>query len=92
MIRQLDEQIRDAYRHAEECALRAKATRDRQGREDWLLLEDRYLSLAQGLELSRRLELVEKEEKAKQKRPGRFRSPKVITLEAPEEGYSNRAQ
>ena len=73
MLQRLDEQIRDAYRHAEDCARRAKATRARQGRDDWLLLESRYLSLAQSLELSQRLDLFAKEAKAKQKCPERFR-------------------
>jgi len=73
MLQRLDEQIRDAYRHAKDCARRAKATRARQGRDDWLLLESRYLGSARSLELSRRLELFAKEAKAKQKSPERFR-------------------
>jgi hypothetical protein len=67
MLRQLDEQIRDAYSHAEDCARRAKATR--RGREDWLLLEKRYLTLAQSLELRQRLKLIANEAKAKEKSP-----------------------
>jgi hypothetical protein len=73
MLQRVDEQIRDAYRHAEDCARRAKATRARQGRDDWLLLETRYLSLAQSLELSQRPELFATEAKVKQKSPERFR-------------------
>jgi hypothetical protein len=63
MLRQFDEQIRDAYRHAKDCARLAKATPARQGRKDWLLLESRYLSLAQSLELGRRPELSSEESK-----------------------------
>ena len=73
MLQRLDEQIRDAYRHAEDCARRAKATRARQGRDDWLLLESRYLGLARSLEHRQRSELFVKEAEAKQKSPKRFR-------------------
>jgi hypothetical protein len=57
MLRQLDEQIRDAFQHADDCARRAKSIRTRQEREDWLLLKSRYLILAQNLQLSQRVEL-----------------------------------
>jgi hypothetical protein len=67
MLRELDEQIRDAYRHAEDCARRAKAARGRQGREDWLLLESRYVSLAQRLQPTLNHELLAKEASARQK-------------------------
>jgi hypothetical protein len=71
MLRQVEQQIRDAYQHAKDCARLAKVTRFRQGREDWLLLASRYLSLAQSLGDRQHPETVAEVAEAKKKSAGR---------------------
>jgi hypothetical protein len=56
MLYQLEDRIRDAYQHAEDSAERAKKAKNPSERDDWLMLERRYLLLARSLEFSRRLE------------------------------------
>jgi hypothetical protein len=57
MLEQLDQQIKDAFTRAGDCLLKAKAAKSAEDREDWLLLERRYVLLAHCLsELVRHLE------------------------------------
>ena len=54
MLKTLDDQVRDCFEHAADCAKRAeKATNERE-RQDWRALEKRYLSFARSIELARR--------------------------------------
>jgi hypothetical protein len=55
MLKQLGEQIRDCYRHAEDCAQKAAAQTEPELKRDFLNLERGWLLLAQSCEFSRRL-------------------------------------
>jgi len=55
MLQNLDDQIRDCVHHAAQCAECARKTRSAREREHWLALEKRYLSMAQSIEFTRRL-------------------------------------
>lgn len=46
MLKNLSEEIRECYRHAEDCACKAAAQPDRQLKQDFLDLEVRWLFLA----------------------------------------------
>jgi hypothetical protein len=50
----LDQQVRDAYQRAHECAECARAAKDLRERTDWMVLERRYLALARGIEFAER--------------------------------------
>ena len=67
MLENLDQQIRDVYQHAHDCAERAKTCVTRQERNDWLFIEARWLSLARSLEFTQRLERFSDEAKRVQK-------------------------
>jgi hypothetical protein len=54
MLANLDQQVRDAYQHARECAERARAAKDLRERTEWMILEKRYLTLARGIEFAER--------------------------------------
>jgi hypothetical protein len=56
MLNNLSEQIRDCYAHAEECARKAAAQSDPRLKQDFLDMEQRWLSLAKSYELSERLD------------------------------------
>ncbi len=56
MLEKLSEQIRDCYAHATECARKASAQTDQQLKQDFLDMEQRWLTLAKSYELSQRLE------------------------------------
>jgi hypothetical protein len=51
----LSDDIRECYRLAKDCALRAKAEVDPKQRQDFLDMERRWLFLARSYELTRRL-------------------------------------
>jgi hypothetical protein len=55
MLESLSEQIRECYEHAEECARKAAAQSDPGLKQDFLDMEQRWLSLARSFEFSRRL-------------------------------------
>ena len=52
MLNNLNEDIRECYRHAEACALKAAAQSDPKAKQDFLDLEQRWLSLARSFEFS----------------------------------------
>jgi hypothetical protein len=55
MLSNLSEQIKDCYAHAEECARKAAAQSNPRLKQDFLDMEQRWLSLAQSYEFSERL-------------------------------------
>jgi hypothetical protein len=55
MLNNLSEQIRECHRKAEDCARKAAAETDSKLKRDYLLMEQRWLVLAQSYELSGRL-------------------------------------
>jgi hemerythrin-like domain-containing protein len=55
VLNNLRKEIRECYRHAEDCALKAIAHADAQPKQDFLDLEQRWLFLARSYELSERL-------------------------------------
>jgi hypothetical protein len=55
MLENLSEQIRECYRHAEECARKAAAQSDLCLKQDFLDMERGWLALAKSYELSERL-------------------------------------
>ncbi len=56
MLNNLSEQVRECLDHAEECARKAAAQTDPALREDYLMLEKRWLNLAQSMEFVERLD------------------------------------
>ena len=54
----LSENIRECYRHAENCRREAKEQRDPVFRRDFLDCERRWLLLARGYELAERMEAL----------------------------------
>jgi len=63
MLLKLEEQIHQAYGHAEDCAHRARIARNPQQRSDWLFVEQRWLTLAQTLSFAQRFERFSDEAK-----------------------------
>ena len=55
MLKSLSEEIRECYRHAENCARKAAAQADPKIKDDFLQLEQRWLFLARSYELIERL-------------------------------------
>jgi hypothetical protein len=55
MLLKVSAEIAECYRHAEDCARRAKYERDPVLRDDWLAMERRWISLARSYELSERI-------------------------------------
>jgi len=55
MLQKLTTEIRECYRHAEECRRRARQTLDPAVKQDFLDMEQRWLSLARSYELSEKL-------------------------------------
>jgi len=55
MLRNLSEEIRECYRHAEDCARKAASHTDPQTRSDFMELETRWLFLARSYEFTERL-------------------------------------
>jgi len=55
MLSNLSEQIKDCYAHAEACARKAAAQTNPRLKQDFLEMEQRWLSLAKSYELSERL-------------------------------------
>jgi hypothetical protein len=55
MLNNLSEQIRECYRHADDCAQKAAAEADPQIKADFLDLELRWLFLARSHEFTERL-------------------------------------
>jgi hypothetical protein len=55
MLEVLNEDVRECYRHAEECARQARALSNPELRRDFLDLELRWLKLARSYEVSERL-------------------------------------
>src|SRR5690242_13191939 len=57
MLRQLSSEVRDCYARAEDCALRAAETTTDKARDDFLRLEQHWLTLARSLQFVERLRL-----------------------------------
>jgi len=55
MLRALSSEIRECYRHAEECKRRAESSVDPSTRTDFLEMERRWLFLAHSYEFTERL-------------------------------------
>ena len=55
MLNTLSEQVRECLRHAEDCAQRAAAQADPKLKQDFLQLEQKWLSLARSFQLTERL-------------------------------------
>ena len=55
MLKNLSEEIRECYRHAEDCARKAAEQTDPGLRDDFLRLEKRWLDLARSMEFAERL-------------------------------------
>jgi hypothetical protein len=55
VLNNLSKEIRECYRHAEDCALKAIAHTDAQLKQSFLDLEQRWLFLARSYEFSERL-------------------------------------
>jgi hypothetical protein len=60
MLKVLNDDVRECYRHAEECAHQAHAISDPKIRRDFLDLELRWLKLARSYEVSERLKTFSK--------------------------------
>ena len=58
MLSSETEEVRECLRRAEECARQAKAQFDTKFRQAFLDLEQRWLRLARGYELSERLDIA----------------------------------
>jgi hypothetical protein len=56
MLSKLSEEIAECYRHAENCAQRAKVESDPGLRQDFLDIERRWITLARSYELTERIE------------------------------------
>ncbi len=52
VLNNLNEDIRECYRHAEDCARKAAAQIDQKTKQEFLDLEQRWLSLARSFEFS----------------------------------------
>jgi hypothetical protein len=55
VLKNLSEEIRECYRHAEDCARQAAAQTNSKLKEDFLALERRWLFLARSYEFTERL-------------------------------------
>ncbi len=55
MLKMLTDDVRECYRHAEECARQAQALSNPELRRDFLDLQSRWLKLARSYEVSKRL-------------------------------------
>jgi len=55
MLQNLSEEIRECYRHAEECKRGAESARDAVTSADFLAMESRWLGLAHSYEFAERL-------------------------------------
>ena len=55
MQNNLSEQIRDCYRHAQDCARKAAEQTDPNLKQDFLVIERRWRSLAGGYEIAQHL-------------------------------------
>jgi hypothetical protein len=65
VLRNLSEEIRECYRHAEDCSQKAAAQTDPKLKVDFLQLEQRWLFLARSYEFTERLENFSDEAKRK---------------------------
>jgi hypothetical protein len=66
MLNSMSEQIRECYRHAEDCARKAAAQADPMLKRDFLDLERRWLVLARSYEFTERLTDFSDETKRKE--------------------------
>ena len=55
MLNDLSEQIHDCYRHAQDCARKAAEQTDPNLKQDFLVIERRWRSLAGGYEIAQHL-------------------------------------
>jgi hypothetical protein len=55
MLRNLSEEVRECYQHAEDCAAKAAAQTNPKTKENFLFLERRWLFLARSYEFTERL-------------------------------------
>jgi hypothetical protein len=78
VLNNLSKEIRECYRHAEGCALKATAHNDEQLKQDFLDLEQRWLFLARSYEFSERLTDLTDETKRQVRR-----SPNARVIELP---------
>jgi hypothetical protein len=54
MLSQMSKQIRERYRHADECREKADSVQSTEARADFLFLEERWRSLAHSYEFCER--------------------------------------
>jgi len=66
MLKNLSEEIRECYRHAEDCARKAAAQTDPKRKENFLELERRWRFLARSWEFAERLTDFSDEAKRKE--------------------------
>jgi hypothetical protein len=55
MLQKLSEEIQECYRHADECRQRAEKAFTEKGRQEFIDMERRWLSLADSYEFAERL-------------------------------------
>jgi hypothetical protein len=63
VLSNLSEEIRECYRHAEDCALKASAQLDPKRKQDFLDLQQRWLFLARSYKFAERLTEINDEAK-----------------------------
>jgi hypothetical protein len=61
MLRNLKDQVHDCLQRAADCAQRAKAAKNPRERKEWQELEERYLRLANSVELTGRADRLANE-------------------------------
>ena len=66
MLKNLSEEIRECYRHAEDCARKAAVQTDPKRKENFFELEQRWLFLARSWEFAERLTDFSNEAKQKE--------------------------
>ena len=69
MLQKLSSEIRECYRHAEECRHRADASADPSTRDDFLAMEKRWLYLAHSYEFAEQLSSFTAASRTKQAKP-----------------------
>jgi hypothetical protein len=65
MLKNLSDDIAECYRHAVDCAQKAKSEGDARVREDFLDMERRWLFLARSYEFTDQLDLLTNEPEAR---------------------------
>lgn len=75
MLLRLSEDVRDCYRHAEDCAERARVAATPELRADFLRLERAWLMLAHSYEFTERLSAFDTEFQASRTRATEVAAP-----------------